>query len=135
MFLSSVHVCVPNKNIRILDFVRRLYMYAKASEAGLVYGITDYFSRCKCSRCPVLSALFSNDEIKSLFAPWKFESSWKFTYGSCSSIDTFDWYFFQLMALLKPDFKCCSNFVLSWVGKVTTGTSIFVCVIAKSELT
>ena len=32
---------------------------------------------------------------------------------------------------LNPYFKCDSNFVLSWVDKVTTGTSTFVSVIAK----
>ena len=32
---------------------------------------------------------------------------------------------------LNPYFKSDSNFVLSWVDKVTTGTSTFVSVIAK----
>ena len=40
-----------------------------------------------------------------------------------------DSYLFQLIVLLKPDFNCWSNFALSWVDKVTTGTYSFVSVI------
>ena len=43
----------------------------------------------------------------------------------------FDSYLFQLIVLLKPDFNCWSNFALSWVDKVTTGTCSFVSVIAN----
>ena len=42
-----------------------------------------------------------------------------------------DWYLFQLIVLLKADFNCWSNFALSWVDKVTTGTKSFVSVIAN----
>ena len=38
---------------------------------------------------------------------------------------------FQLLVLLKPDFNCWSNFALSWVDKVTTGTWSFVSVISN----
>ena len=41
----------------------------------------------------------------------------------------FDSYLFQLIVLLKPDFNCRSNFALSCVNKVTTGTLSFVSVI------
>ena len=27
---------------------------------------------------------------------------------------------------MKPDFRCCNNFALSWVDEVTTGTQNFV---------
>ena len=42
-----------------------------------------------------------------------------------------DWYLFQLIVLLKPDFNCWSNYALSWVDNVTTGTKSFVSVIAN----
>ena len=38
---------------------------------------------------------------------------------------------FQLIVLLKPDFHCWSNYALSWVDNVTTGTKSFVSVIAN----
>ena len=41
----------------------------------------------------------------------------------------FDSYLFQLIVFLKPDFNCRSNFALSCVNKVTTGTLSFVSVI------
>ena len=37
-----------------------------------------------------------------------------------------DWYLFKLIVLLKQDFNCWSNFALSWIDNVTTGTSSFV---------
>ena len=40
-------------------------------------------------------------------------------------------YLFQLIVCLKPDFSCWSNFALSLVDKVTTGTYNFVSVIAN----
>ena len=42
----------------------------------------------------------------------------------CFAFDLFflDWYLVQLVVLLKPDFNCLSNFKLSLVDKVTTGT-------------
>ena len=42
-----------------------------------------------------------------------------------------DSYLFQLIVFLKPDFSCWSNFSLSLVDKVTTGTYNFVSVIAN----
>ena len=42
-----------------------------------------------------------------------------------------DSYLFQLIAFLNPDFSCSSNFSLSLVDKVTTGTYKFVSVIAN----
>ena len=29
-----------------------------------------------------------------------------------------------MFVLLKPDFNCCNSFELSWIDKVTTGTSV-----------
>ena len=29
----------------------------------------------------------------------------------------FDWFLFQLIVLLKPDFNCCNSFSLSWFDK------------------
>ena len=29
-----------------------------------------------------------------------------------------------MVVLLKPDFNCCNSFELSWIDKVTTGTSV-----------
>ena len=42
-----------------------------------------------------------------------------------------DSYLFQLIVFLKPDFSCWSNFSLSLVDKVTTGTYNFVSVISN----
>ena len=72
--------------------------------------------------CTVLSFLFLSDKTKSLFTPWKHGSIKKSKYIFGDFIDTFDWYLFQLIVLLKPDFNCCNSFALSWVDKVTTGT-------------
>ena len=48
-------------------------------------------------------------------------------YGSCTSFNSFDWYLLQIIVPLKPDFNCCSNFVLlSWIDKITTGTKFCV---------
>ena len=55
-------------------------------------------------------------------------SNLKFGLGIC--IVTFDWYLFQLINLLKPDFHCCYSFALSWVDKITTGTESFVSIFA-----
>ena len=49
----------------------------------------------------------------------------------CAYVFRSDWYLFQLIVLLKLDFNCWSNFGLSWVDKVTTGTYSFVSVIAS----
>ena len=49
----------------------------------------------------------------------------------CAYVFGSDWYLFQLIVLLRPDFNRWSNFALSWVDKVTTGTKSFVSVIAN----
>ena len=64
----------------------------------------------------------SNSKTKSLFTPWKYKSIKKSKYWFILSVDTFDWYLFQLIVLVKPDVNCSSSFVLSWFDKVTTGT-------------
>ena len=68
---------------------------------------------------------------KYLFTPWKLQSTMWFRYLFWSDLFILDWYFFQSIVLLKPDFNCCSNFALSWVDKVTTATESFVSVIAN----
>ena len=72
--------------------------------------------------CTFLSSLFSNNKTKSLFTPWKLGSIKKSKYWFFICIETFDWYLFQLIFLLKPDFNCSNSFAL-------TGTQIFVSVI------
>ena len=72
--------------------------------------------------CPSVTALFSNDRLKSLVAPWKLGSDVYSKYGFCFSIVLFDCYLFQFIALLKPDYNCSSSFALSWVDKVATET-------------
>ena len=52
---------------------------------------------------------------KSLFTSSKHGSITKSKYK-------FDWYLFQLIVLLKPEFNCCNSFALSWADKVTIGT-------------
>ena len=42
-----------------------------------------------------------------------------------------DSYLFELIVFLNTDFSCWSNFSLSFVDKVTTGTYNFVSVIAN----
>ena len=42
-----------------------------------------------------------------------------------------EWYLFQLIVLLKRHFSCWSNFALSWVDKVITGTKSFASVIVN----
>ena len=72
--------------------------------------------------CTFLSPSFFNDKKQSLFTPWKAGSIKKSTYCFCPSVDTFVWYLFQLIVLLKPDFNCYNSFALFWIDKVTTGT-------------
>ena len=72
--------------------------------------------------CTALTVLFPNDKTKSLFTPWKLGSIKWSKYGLGACIDTFDWYLFQSVVLLKPDFDYCNSFALFWVLKVTTGT-------------
>ena len=47
-------------------------------------------------------------------------------YYGFACIITFDWYLFQLIVLLKPDFNYFNGFSSSWADKVTTGTYRFV---------
>ena len=68
---------------------------------------------------------------EQIVTPWKFGSTLKSKYESCGSIDTFDRYLFQLIVLLKSDFNCFINVILSWVGKITTEIYSFVSVIAN----
>ena len=70
----------------------------------------------------VILPLFWNAKTKSLFTLSKLGLIKKYNYWFCSCTDTFVSYFFQLIVLLKPDFKCSNSFALSWVDKVTTGT-------------
>ena len=73
-----------------------------------------------------------NGKIKSLFTSWKSGSIKKSKYGfGAFSGFVFEWYLFQLIVCLNPDFNCCNSFVLSWVGEITTGTKYFVSVIAN----
>ena len=69
--------------------------------------------------CPVLSPSFSNGNTKILFTPWKLGLIKKSKYWFRASIDVFDWYLFQLIVLLKPDFNCCNSFALSRGEKVS----------------
>ena len=43
----------------------------------------------------------------------------------------FDWYLFQLVAVLKPDFNCCNNCEIFWVDTIKTEIYGFVLVIAN----
>ena len=73
--------------------------------------------------CASLSYLYSNVKTKILFSFQKLKSiKMKSKYWSCHSNDTFDWYLFQFIVLLKQSFNCSSSFTLSWVDKVTNGT-------------
>ena len=76
----------------------------------------------------VLPFSFSKDNTKLLFAPWKHGSPKWFKYWFRAYVSGSDWYLFQLIVILKPGFNCWSNFALSWVDKVTIGTSSFVSV-------
>ena len=49
----------------------------------------------------------------------------------CVCFFGFDWYLFQIIVFLKPDFNCWSNIALSWVDKVTAGPKRFVSVIVN----
>ena len=55
-------------------------------------------------------------------------------YLFCAYISGSDWYLFQLVVLLKPDSNFWSNFALSGVDRVTTGTKRFVSVIVSFPL-
>ena len=77
-----------------------------------------------------MSALFYLLRFQTItekaYLMWKLGSikSSKYRFGSCTS--TFDWYFSQLIVLLKTNFN---SFALSRVDKVTTGIYSFVSVI------
>ena len=75
-----------------------------------------------CFECDLPSSSLLKDHTKSLLTPWKRGSTKWYKYRFCAYAFGYDWYLFQLIVLLKPDFNCWSTFVLSWVGKVTTGT-------------
>ena len=81
----------------------------------------------------VLCVSFSNAKTKSLFIPWRLASTKWFKFAFCANNSGFARYSFQLIVLLKPDFKCGNNFELSWVDKVTTGTWRFVSVNVNVE--
>ena len=72
--------------------------------------------------CTFLSFSFSIDETKSLFTPWKLGLIKKSKHEFWLSGETSGWCLFQIIVLLKPDFKCRNSFALSWVDNVTTGT-------------
>ena len=74
--------------------------------------------------CTFLPSSFSKNKTKNLFTPWKLGSIKKYKYWFYLSGETFGWYLFQWIALLKPDFNCCNNYLesLPWVDKVMTGT-------------
>ena len=61
-------------------------------------------------------------KTKTLFTPWKFGPIKKFKFKFGDYINTFDWYLFQLIILLKPDINSGKSFTLSSVEKVTIGT-------------
>ena len=60
-----------------------------------------------------LPSLFSNDKTKTLFAPWKFGSTWLSKYGFCFCFVTFEWYLIQLITLSLPGLNCCNSCALS----------------------
>ena len=72
----------------------------------------------------ILSVLSYRSHFQTIkqFTPWKFWSNKKSKYLFCLSVETFDWYLFQIIVLLKPDFNCYNSFALSWVDKVMTET-------------
>ena len=78
----------------------------------------------------IKAKLFSNDRTKGLFTHWKLELIKSSKYWFCPSIDTFEWYLFHLIALLKLEFNCSSSFSLPSADKVTTETKSFVSVIS-----
>ena len=78
----------------------------------------------------VLCAASSNAKTEILFIPWKLDSTKRCKFCFFANNSGFDWYLFQLIFLVKPDFNCCNNFALSWNDKVTTETQSFVSVIA-----
>ena len=61
---------------------------------------------------------------------YNFWSIKKSKYWVCLSVETFDWYLFQLIVLLKPYCNYLSSFASYLVDKVTIGTLGFVSVTA-----
>ena len=70
----------------------------------------------------ILWSSSSNAKTKRLFIPWKLGPIKWFKFAFCANNSGFTKYLFQLIVLLKPDFDCGNNFVLSWADKGTTGT-------------
>ena len=66
-----------------------------------------------------------------MFTPGKLGLTTRFKYLFCAYVFGFDWYLFQLIVRLKPDFNWWSNFALSCVDRVTNGTKSFVSVIVN----
>ena len=55
----------------------------------------------------------STAKTKNLLTPWKRGSIKWFKFAFCANNSGFARYLFQLIVLLKPDFNCGNNFVLS----------------------
>ena len=79
--------------------------------------------------CIFLSSSFSN-KIKSLFS-WKLGSIKKCKYRFCLLVEIFEWYLFQLIVLLKPDFNCSSSFHYHELIKLWFGHKVFLSVTAN----
>ena len=77
-----------------------------------IYIYNPLFPRLEDFVCTVLSSLFSNEETKSIFTPWKRGSINISKYGFGASVDNFGWHLFQSIVLLKPGFNCCNSFAL-----------------------
>ena len=90
-----------------------------------------YFYKWKYFVCSVLQSIFSRDQSKCLFTPWKLGliKKSKFGFGACT--DTFGWHLLQWIIFLKPDVNYSSSFPLFRVDKVTTGIKSFVSVFAN----
>ena len=87
----------------------------------LFYSIILYFELADhfYPACTFLSCPFSSNKTKSVFTPWKLRSIKKSKYLFRLSVETFGWYLFELIVLLKPDFNFYGSFTLSWVTKGT----------------
>ena len=72
--------------------------------------------------CTFVLSSFSYNRTKSIFTLWKIRLIKKSKYWFYFSGETFDWYLFQLIALLKQDFNWSGGFKLSSIDKVMTGT-------------
>ena len=70
-----------------------------------------YFSSRKIISFKTCSLWFI-DKAKCLFISWKLGSIKKYKYQLILSLDTFGWYLFQIIVLLKPDFNYSRCFAL-----------------------